>query len=241
MTGLGNILRTAVTLDAAYVRELSARQKLHLVAALRGTGNQRSRDHGPVSLEGEHAVHGQPEEIGPTLRLTAALLDYGGAKRVEALAGHGRHGENGSILKEGSLEKVAHVFLGKFPHVGVDHVYLGKRHDAVLHAEQRAYLKMFAGLRHDALVGGNDEQHEVYAGSPGHHGAHEFFMTRHVHDAHALSAGKIGIGESQLYGDAAALLFAETVAVYTCKRPDERRFSVVDMTCGSHDDGHDSS
>ena len=86
-----------------------------------------------------------------------------------------------------------------------------------------------------------DQQHEVDAGGSGHHGAHEAFVTGHVHDAHAFSAGKIGVGKTQFNGDAAALFLAETVAVYSRKRPDERRLAVVDMTGGSHDDRHDIS
>ena len=56
-----------------------------------------------------------------------------------------------------------------------------------------------------------------------------------------LAAGKIDIRKAEFYGDAAALLFAEAVAIYTRKRPDERSLAVVDVPGGSHDDRHDGS
>ena len=43
--------------------------------------------------------------------------------------------------------------------------------------------EMLGGLRHDALVGGDDQQREVDARRAGHHGAHEVLVPGHVHDA----------------------------------------------------------
>ena len=49
------------------------------------------------------------------------------------------------------------------------------------------------------------------------------------------------MGEAQLNGDAAPLLFAEAVAVYSGEGSHQRSLAVVDMPGGTHDDGHGSS
>lgn len=241
VSGLGDFLSLTVTLNAADMGKPAAGQKFHFIAAFRVSGNKRAGHYGTVPLEREHTVHGQSEKIGTAAGLTAALLHNGGPQCVEPFSRDRRYGKNGSLLQERSLQKVPHVLLGQLQHVGVHHVDLGQRHNAVTHAEQRADFQMFAGLRHDSLVGGNDQQNEIYTGGSGHHGTHETLMSRHVHNAHALPSGKIGVGKTQFYGDAAALFFAETVAIYTCKCPDERCLAVVDMPGGSHDDRHDGS
>ncbi len=42
---------------------------------------------------------------------------------------------------------------------------------------------MLARLRHDAVVGGNDEQDEIDAGRTREHIAHEFLVPRNVDEA----------------------------------------------------------
>ncbi len=42
---------------------------------------------------------------------------------------------------------------------------------------------MFAGLRHGAIVGGDDEQREVDAAGTGEHGGDQFLVAGHVDEA----------------------------------------------------------
>ena len=72
---------------------------------------------------------------------------------------------------------------------------------------------MFPGLGHDAFVGGNDQRHQVDAGSTGHHVLDEFFVARHIHDAQGLPLGKFKVRKPQFDGDATLLLFLQTVCV----------------------------
>ena len=78
---------------------------------------------------------------------------------------------------------------------------------------------MFAGLGHDALVGGNNKHNHVNARRPGHHVFDKTLVPRHVHNAKALPAGKLHPGKAQFYGDTPAFFFLQPVAVYTRKRP----------------------
>ena len=52
-------------------------------------------------------------------------------------------------------------------------------------AEQPADREVLAGLGHDALVGGDDQQHEVDAAGAGDHRADEALVAGHVDDADA--------------------------------------------------------
>ena len=70
--------------------------------------------------------------------------------------------------------------------VAIDEVALGQRDDAVAEAEQPQDFEMFARLRHDGIVGGDDEQGEVDAGGSGEHVLDEALVARHVHDAEAV-------------------------------------------------------
>ena len=95
---------------------------------------------------------------------------------------------------------------------------------------------MFAGLRHDAVVGRDDEQGEVDAGRPGEHVLDEPLVPRHVHDAQRRRVAEVEVGEPDVDGDAAGLLFGQAVAVDAGEGLDERRLAVVDVAGGAQYD-----
>ena len=97
---------------------------------------------------------------------------------------------------------------------------------------------MFAGLGHDAFVGGDDQHDEVHTGGTGHHVFDEAFMAGHVHDAQTLATRHGDPGEAQFDGDAAPLLFFQTVTVDARQRADQRCLAVVDVTGGTQDQSH---
>ena len=66
--------------------------------------------------------------------------------------------------------------------VGIDGVGLGERDSALAHAQQAQDLQMLGGLRHDAVVGGDDEQRIIDGGGAGHHVADQAFMAGNVDD-----------------------------------------------------------
>ena len=65
-----------------------------------------------------------------------------------------------------------------------------------------------------------------------------FLMKRswpgHVHDAEAVVA-EVEVGEADVDGDAAGLLFGQAVAVDAGEGLDERRLAVVDVAGGAED------
>ena len=89
---------------------------------------------------------------------------------------------------------------------------LGEGDQAVADAEEGEDLEVFAGLRHDAVVGGDDEDHRVHAAGASHHGLDEILVARHVDDAD-LPVGDGAGGEAELDRHAALFLLLERVGV----------------------------
>ena len=96
--------------------------------------------------------------------------------------------------------------------LGVDQVRLGQRDHPAPDAEQLADVEVLAGLRHDALVGGDDQADQVEAAGAGHHRLDEALVARHVDHAEAPVA-EVEVGEAELGGDAALLLLLEAIGV----------------------------
>ena len=202
-----------------------------LFAAFQAAGDDGAGDHRAVALHAEHAVYGQAEEIrgtaGRDLGRTAVDM---GAQSVDALAGDGRDGEDGRVFQETALEEVAYVFLHQFEPLGIDHVALGQGHEAAVDAEQGADVEVFAGLRHDAFIRGDDQHDEIHTRGAGHHVFDEALMPRHIDDAQPFPVREFGPGKAQFDGDAAPFLLFEAVAVDAGQRAHQRGLAVIDVS-----------
>ena len=75
-------------------------------------------------------------------------------------------------------------------------------------ASQRG--EVLGGLRHPALVGGDDEQHGRHRADAGQHGRHEPLVARHVDERHDLAAGQRRPGEAEVDGHAPAPLLGRS-------------------------------
>ena len=106
---------------------------------------------------------------------------------------------------------------------------------------------MLAGLRHDRVVGGDDEHDEVDAGGAGEHVLDEAFVARDIDDAEAVSLTPVAYapgspgwqferGEADVDGDAARFFFGQAVAVDAGEGLDERGLAVIDMASGAEDE-----
>ena len=205
---------------------------------------QRAGGDSAVALDGEDAVdrddravagrargHGAGDAADRARQGGQALAGVGGA-------GHDRRvGEAGGQLRQGG----AYVGLGELDGlvalagVGAEAVELAQGDDAVAQAEQLAHVQVLARLRHHALLGRDDEQHEVDAAGAGDHGADEGLVTGDVDDAGGQAGAELPGGEAELDGDAAALLLREAVGVDAGEGVDEGGLAVVDVTGGAED------
>ena len=139
-----------------------------------------------------------------------------------SLAANGVPSRNSRTSSSGQLEQLL-----------VDQVRLGQRDDAPAHAEQLDDRQVLDGLRHDAVVGGDDEEEQVDAGRAGDHGAHEALVTGDVDDAEPRARRQLELRVPELDGDAALALLAEPVGVLAGEPGDERRLAVVDVAGGA--------
>ena len=153
-------------------------------AHLQAAGNGGAGDHGAETLDGEDPVDGQAKNAGDRLGGHLGGEVAQGGQQV-LLADPGDRGEafDGRAFQEGALEGVPDLFFHQVQPVFLHQVDLGEDHQTLLDLEELANFQVLPGLGHDAFVRGDDQGHQVHAGSSGHHVAHEALMPRHVHDA----------------------------------------------------------
>ena len=145
-------------------------------------------------------------------------------------------GTIGRAGQEGVRDRASHVVADQLEPVGLGEVGLGQRHEAGLDAQELADREVLAGLRHHALVGGDDQQREVDAARAGQHVLDEALVAGHVDDLDHEPARLLEEGEAEVDGDAARLLLGQPVGVGAGQRLDQRRLAVVDVAGGADDD-----
>ena len=160
--------------------------ELHRVVALGGAAPQRAGHDRARARDGEHAVHRQAQSGGSTGALSASAATSSSAASSSASPAPVRAetGTIGAPSIEVPRSNSRDLACDQLEPVGLGEVGLGDRNDAARDAEQVDDREVLARLRHDAVVGGDHEQHHVDAGGAGDHLAHEALVAGHVHHAH---------------------------------------------------------
>ena len=130
-------------------------------------------------------------------------------------------------------EELPYVFGDHLEPVSVGEIGLRDGHDTARDAQQIDDREVLARLRHDAVVGGDHEQHHVDSGGAGDHLADEPLVAGHVHHAHRAPTRKFELREAELDGDATLLLLGQPIGIGAGERFDERGLAVVDVTGGA--------
>ena len=100
--------------------------------------------------------------------------------------------------------------------------------------QQPADVEMLARLRHDRLIGRDDEDDEVDAADAGEHVLHEALVAGDV-DERDVDAVDDLVGEAEVDGDAAGLLFLQPIGIGAGQRQDQRALAVIDVSGGADD------
>lgn len=95
---------------------------------------------------------------------------------------------------------------------------------------------MLAGLRHKALVCGDNQQGKVDAACACQHILDKLFMPRHINDACLFAVGQVEVGKAQLDGDTAFLFFLDAIGFDAGQCLDQGSFAVVNVSGGTDDD-----
>ena len=234
----GGLDGCSVLLDAAHPHAAPDGKQLQLVVDAHRAAPKRARDDGAGAFDREGAVDRQARRSAVRVvdaRRIAAGVRYRLLEFVQTRSVVCRHGDDRGRgvrrLRKAGADLVAHELRP----LGVDEVGFGQRDDHRAHAEQLEHVQMLDRLGHDAVIGGDAQERNVDAGRARDHLPYEALVAGHVDDAHRPAVGKRKLREAELDGDAAPLLFREAVGIGAGERPDERRFSVVDMACGAQD------
>ena len=101
---------------------------------------------------------------------------------------------------------------------------------------------MLLGLRHPAIVGGDDQQREIDGADAGDHVLDEVLVARHVDDAQTKGRRRrrrgrqLQVGKAEIDGDAARLLFRQAIGIGAGQRLDQRALAVIDVAGGGDDE-----
>jgi hypothetical protein len=110
-----------------------------------------------------------------------------------------------------------------------------------LYGQHAADVEVLAGLRLDAFVSSDDQQHQVDAADSCQHVADEALVAGDVDESNAdglaCGAGQIEVRKSDIDRDAAPLLFFQSIGISAGQRPHQSTLSVVDVAGGANDDG----
>jgi hypothetical protein len=223
-----------VGLQAANARTAGVGRNLHFLASMEHAILQRAGDDGAEARDGEDAVNGQAR----ALEIAAAWSGVErGVKRGEEFgqssASDGGTRNDGGAGQRGGFKAFGDFFTDEREPVVFDKITFGKRDDTGLDAQQIENGEMLVGLGHDAFIGSDDEQGDIYAADPREHVLDEGFVARHVYDAGFASAGEGEPGEAEVNGHTTGFFFGEAVGVNAGEGGDEGGFAVVHMPSGA--------
>lgn len=98
---------------------------------------------------------------------------------------------------------------------------------------------MLSRLRHDPVIGRDDEKCKICAADARQHIAYETLMARRIDESDYMVVAAVPISETQIDRYSAATLFGQAIRLDTGESPDERGFSVIYMAgcCNDHQCG----
>src|SRR5512133_902538 len=92
---------------------------------------------------------------------------------------------------------------------------------------------MLMRLRHDAVIGGNHEDYDVHAVSPGDHVADEIDVAGDIHDTHDAVVRQFARGEPEINRETALLFFGQRICFAAGEELDEGALPMVDVPGGA--------
>jgi hypothetical protein len=184
---LGDFL--PVSLQPAYAQFAFRWQQIGAVAGFQRAVQRRS---GHDRAESAHRknpvdVHAEPLARHPPV-CGIGCRGYGGAKRVESNACHGRNPDHGRLFEKGARDKIRYFAGAQVRDIGRGQVDAGERDDAGFNAQQFHDAHVLAGLRHDAAVRRDGQKRDVDAVRAAYHGMDKVAVTGHVDDADRIAA-----------------------------------------------------
>ena len=98
----------------------------------------------------------------------------------------------------------------------------------MLNAQQGQNIEVLASLRHDAVVGGHDQNDAIHAAGAGDHRLDKVFVAGHIDNAH-LHVGDAARGKAKVDRHTPLFLLLEPVGFTAGQISDQGRLAVVNV------------
>ena len=207
-------------------------------------GNERAGDDRAEAFHGEDAIDGKASQRRRVFRGNfGGDLGERGFQLVQACARQRTHSDYRRLrrIEKRSAHIIFHFQSHHFERLRIHRIGFCEHGDAAADGQQAADIEVFASLRLDPFIGGDDQQHQVDAAHARQHVAHKALVAGDIDEAQANSAaiggGEFEVGKADVDGDAAPLFFFEAVGIDAGQGFHQRRLAVIDMSGGADDDG----
>ncbi|MEZ5831798.1 MAG: hypothetical protein R3D05_11515 [Dongiaceae bacterium] len=236
LTGLTLLRRPVLHVQRTNPRLEAGRTDDHRIADRDPAGENRAGDNCPSASQRKRTIN---REAKPSVGRARGCLPAKIVKTLrecrDALASQSRYRQDLRVCQSGVRQGGTNLRGDRAPAVFIGEIRFGQGDNAARQSKQIQDGKVLTGLRHDAVIGGHNQQHEIDAGRAGQHVVHELFMARHVDEADDPAIRPRPIGKAEIEGDAARLFLRQAVGVDTGQCPHQCRLAMVDMPCGPDD------
>ena len=203
--------------------------------------DEGARDDGAGSFGRERSVDPQPRttSIGGGGCLACEIVESA-AQISDTRAVDAVDSDDRRAFEERVLEMLLDVHSCKFCEIIVDKTGLGERNHAVAMPEHFEDAEMLFGLRFPALGRRDHKEAGVDGANPREHVLDEPDVTGNVDEADPAARRQSRPREAEIDGQAAGFLLGQPIRIDVRQGAYERRFAVIDMSCG-RDDVHAST
>ena len=154
---------------------------------------------------------------------------------VNPLPGSRRNTYHRSIFKKCPFQFTFDVILYQLQPFFIHKVALIQNNNALFYSQDPQDVHMFSRLRHNSLICRDDKHHKIHAHNTCNHVINEFFMPRHINNPDPVSILQVKISESKVNRDSPALFFFPPVSIPSRQCFNQRRLTMIYMTCSSYD------
>ena len=170
-----------VAMQAPYTHRASCGKPLQLLTHVHASGGNRARDDGSVPRDGERPVDGHSKQTSIVpVRCPIAKPLKGLLQLLDTLPGSGRSTHDLGLLQERARYQFPDVVFDQIEPGRIGEVAFGQNHHSTRQAKQAEDLEVFASLRHDGVVSGDDQHRQVQARGACQHVSNETLMTWHI-------------------------------------------------------------
>ena len=176
---------------------------------LRRAISDRAGDDGAGAGDREHAIDRQAEEVAGVALGHRSTRARRAARAARQCPGRSRPTPR-AARRRARLDDASHSATSErtsASHSGSAASAFVMTASARRHPQLLEHDEVLAALRHDAVIGGDDQECHVDARGTGNHGAHEVFVPRHVDDARREARGQFQRREVELDRDPALAFF----------------------------------